>query len=39
LCSKLVDGFSINGFFGALFFSIILSVLQSIVFKISGESK
>ncbi len=39
LCSKLVDGFSINGFFGALFFSIILSVLQSIVFKMSGESK
>ena len=39
LCSKLVDGFSINGFFGALFFSIILSLSQSLVFKLTRESK
>ncbi|MEI7509820.1 MAG: phage holin family protein [Flavobacterium sp.] len=39
ICSKLVDGFSINGFFGALFFSIILSLSQSILFKLARESK
>ena len=39
LCTKLVDGFSVNGFFGALFFSIVLSLSQSVVYKISSESK
>ena len=39
ICSKLVEGFSINGFFGALFFSIILSLSQSILYKVMSESK
>ena len=39
LCAKLVDGFKVDGFFGALFFSIILSLSQSLVYKLSGESE
>jgi len=39
LCTKLVDGFQVNGFLGALFFSVILSLSQSIVFKLTGENK
>lgn len=39
LCSKLVDGFKVDGFLGALIFSIILSILQSLVFGLTGESK
>lgn len=39
LCSKLVIGFKVDGFLGALIFSIILSLLQSLVFAISGENK
>ena len=39
LCTKLVDGFKVDGFFGALLFSIILSLLQSLLFKLTGESK
>ncbi len=39
LCSRLVDGFRINSFWTAIVFSIILSVCQSIVYKIVGEDK
>ena len=39
LCDKLVDGFSVNSFWTALFFSIILSVSQSIMYKFIGETK
>ncbi len=39
LCDKLVDGFSVNSFWTALFFSIILSLSQSIMYKFIGESK
>lgn len=39
LCSTLVDGFKVDGFLGALIFSIILSLLQSLVFALSGENK
>jgi len=39
LCSRLVDGFRINSFWTALVFSIILSVCQSIVYKIIGDDK
>lgn len=39
LCSRLVDGFRVNSFWTALIFSIILSVCQSIVYKIIGEDK
>jgi putative membrane protein len=39
LCSRLVDGFRINSFWTAILFSIILSICQSIVYKIIGEDK
>lgn len=39
LCTKLVDGFKVDGFLGALFFSIILSISQSVVYKLTGESE
>ncbi len=39
LCSRLVDGFRINSFWTALIFSIILSVSQSIAYKIIGDDK
>lgn len=39
LCTKLVDGFKVDGFLGALLFSIILSLSQSLVFAVTGENK
>ncbi|HQE33864.1 hypothetical protein C3L50_06480 [Flavobacterium alvei] len=39
LCSRLVDGFRINSFWTAIIFSIILSICESIVYKIVGEDK
>jgi putative membrane protein len=39
LCTKIVGGFSVDTFWTALFFSIILSVLQSIMNGILGEGK
>jgi len=39
LCDNIVGGFSVDTFWTALFFSIILSILQSIVYKILGEGK
>ncbi len=39
LCDKLVDGFTVNSFWTALFFSIILSLSQSIMYKFIGENK
>ena len=39
LCDNLVDGFSVNSFWTALFFSIILSLSQSLMYKFIGESK
>jgi putative membrane protein len=39
ICSRLVDGFRVNSFWTALIFSIILSVCQSVVYKIIGEEK
>ncbi|RBN51005.1 phage holin family protein [Flavobacterium psychrolimnae] len=39
LCTKIVEGFSVDTFWTALFFSIILSVLQSIMNGILGEGK
>ncbi|MDD5152264.1 MAG: phage holin family protein, partial [Flavobacterium sp.] len=39
ICSRLVGGFRVNSFLTALIFSIILSVCQSIVYKIVGEEK
>jgi putative membrane protein len=39
LCSNIVGGFRVASFGTALFFSIILSICQSIVYKIVGEDK
>jgi putative membrane protein len=39
LCDNLVDGFHVANFWMALFFSIILSLSQSLVFQLSGENK
>ena len=38
-CTKIVGGFSVDTFWTALFFSIILSLLQSIMNGILGEGK
>lgn len=39
LCDYFIDGFEVKTFWTAMLFSIILSVSQSIVFKITGEEK
>lgn len=39
LCTKIVGGFSVDTFWTALFFSIILSVLQSVMNGLLGEGK
>ena len=39
LCDHFVDGFEVRSFLTALFFSILLSLSQSIVFKLTGETK
>ncbi|MFT4757191.1 MAG: putative membrane protein [Vicingaceae bacterium] len=39
LCDNIVGGFSVDTFWTALLFSIILSVLQSIMYQILGENK
>ncbi|MFT4983017.1 MAG: putative membrane protein [Flavobacterium sp.] len=39
LCDNIVGGFSVDSFWTALFFSIILSILQSIIYKIVGDDK
>jgi putative membrane protein len=36
LCTKIVGGFAVDGFWTAVFFSIILSVLQSIMYSLTG---
>ncbi len=39
LCDSIVDGFSVNSFWTALFFSVILSISESIAYKIMGSDK
>ena len=39
LCDYFVDGFSVNTFWTAMLFSIILSLSQSLVYQITGEGK
>lgn len=39
LCSYFVDGFKVNSFWTALFFSIILSLSQSLVYKLTEDNK
>jgi putative membrane protein len=39
LCTKIVGGFSVESFWYALLFSIILSLAQSLVFSMDGKDK
>lgn len=39
LCANLVDGFAVSSFWTALLFSLILSVLQSVVFSLTNNEK
>jgi len=39
LCTNIVGGFAVDTFWTALFFSIILSILQSITYGIVGDDK
>lgn len=39
LCTKIVGGFSVESFWIALLFSIILSIAQSLVYGLGGEEK
>lgn len=39
LANKLIDGFTVNGFWWALLFSLLLSFLQSILFSLLKEDK
>ena len=39
ICDHFVDGFKVDGFVTALIFSIILSISQSIMFKLTNEDK
>ena len=39
LCDHFVAGFSVSSFWTALFFSILLSISQSLIFKLTGEAK
>lgn len=39
LCTNIVGGFAVDSFWTALIFSIILSVLQSITYKILADDK
>jgi putative membrane protein len=38
LCDHLVDGFEVQSFWTAMFFSIILSLSQSVVFKLTNNN-
>jgi len=37
LCTNIVGGFHVDSFLTALFFSIVLSILQSIMYKLLGK--
>jgi putative membrane protein len=39
ICSKLVTGFHVDGFWTALWFSIILSISQSIMYRLTKDDK
>lgn len=39
LCTNIVGGFKVDTFWTALLFSVILSILQSIMYKIVGGNK
>ena len=39
LCDHFVDGFNVNSFWTAMLFSVILSLSQSLVYQITGDTK
>ena len=39
LCSEIVGGFTVDSFWTALLFSIILSLTQSLLFRLTGDDK
>jgi len=39
LCAEIVGGFHVETFWAALLFSIILSLTQSIIYKLGGDEK
>jgi putative membrane protein len=39
LCDEFVDGFEVHSFWTAMLFSIILSLSQSLVYQITGDTK
>lgn len=39
LCTEIVGGFEVQSFWTALIFSVILSVLQSIMYSLTGGNK
>ncbi|WP_445452978.1 phage holin family protein [Flavobacterium sp. 25HG05S-40] len=39
LCDHFVDGFRISSFWTAMLFSIVLSLSQSLVYQITGDTK
>ena len=39
LCDHFISGFSVSSFWTALLFSVLLSVSQSLVYKLTGEAK
>jgi len=39
LCTKIVGGFSVDSFWTAMLFSIILSLAQSLIYRLGGEQK
>ena len=39
LCTNIVGGFAVDSFWTALIFSVILSILQAITYKILGDDK
>ena len=39
LADKLVDGFTVSGFFTAFFFSILLSIFRAVLFSLLKEEK
>jgi len=39
LCDYFIDGFEISSFWNAMLFSIVLSLSQSLVYQITGDTK
>ena len=39
MCTHFVDGFQVSSIWTAMFFSIILSLSQSLVYQLTGEGK